>query len=240
MNTETTPTETKTSDGRVIAVGDIHGCDVALETLLHAFELTSNDQLVVLGDAVDRGPETRRVLDLLLEVGESSQLIFVMGNHEEMMLNGMESKRERRKWLQFGGKEALLSYGNDLHNVPPWHVELMAKALPYYTTDTEVFIHASLQPGVGLESQSPSWLRWARLTGTEEPLPCGRRVICGHTPQASGIPYVGVGWVCIDTLAYGGGALTALDVTNDLVYQAQQSGAYRGGIGLSDLVDVPK
>lgn len=228
LNENSTPT-------RTVAIGDIHGCDVALDTLLNELNMQKDDQLVILGDAVDRGPETRRVLDLLLEVAEFTNLAFIMGNHEEMMLAALESKSQSRRWKQFGGKEALDSYGGDPNNIPPWHLELIAKGLAFYTTETEIFVHAKLQPGVSLEDQSTSWLRWERIDGSEQPWPDGRRVICGHTPQTSGLPYVNNNWICIDTLAYGGGALTALDVTNDLVYQAQQSGSFRGGIPLADL-----
>ncbi len=72
---------------RVIAIGDIHGCDVALETLLDAIDPRPEDLIITLGDIVDRGPNSRRSLDLLIDLRDRCQYIGILGNHEEMMLS---------------------------------------------------------------------------------------------------------------------------------------------------------
>ncbi len=216
-------------------MGDIHGCDVALDALLDRLALTADDTLVVLGDAVDRGPNTRRVVERLMQAASTCRLIFILGNHEEMMLDALAGG-PWDAWLGYGGQETLDSYGGDPNAIPQAHLDFLASGLDYWETPTDIFIHANLEPGVPLEKQTPEWLRWTRLTGLEKPHPSGRRVLCGHTPNPEGIPRVFDGWVCLDTAVCRGGFLTALDVTTDVLYQTDRSGRFRGGFTLQDIV----
>jgi serine/threonine protein phosphatase 1 len=217
--------------GRLLAIGDIHGCHIAFDTLLKHLAITPADTVVVLGDVIDRGPGTRQVIDRLLELKERGPLVFLLGNHEEMFLDSLTIDEVREPWMGFGGLETLISYGEhaeDTGELPADHVAFLRSGLDYFETESTVFVHASLEPGKPLAKQTPEWLRWAKLTRREQPLPNGKRVICGHTAQKSGRVWIGNGWVCIDTYAYGGMFLTALDVRNDLVYQARQSGEFHG------------
>ncbi|MDB5341187.1 MAG: pphA 1 [Planctomycetaceae bacterium] len=215
--------------GRILALGDIHGCNTALDTLLGQLQLVADDSVVVLGDIVDRGPGTRQVIERLLELQQYCQLQFVKGNHEQMLLGALDGTYPESNWLMFGGREVLDSYGETLEKLPSEHLEFLRSAVDYYETPTEVFVHASLEPGVPLSEQHEKWLRWTRYTGNELPLPSGQRVVCGHTPQASGLPARSRGWACIDTCAYGNGWLTCLDVLTDEFYQADEQGRYRTG-----------
>lgn len=219
---------------RVLVLGDIHGCDVALAVLLNRLQLTSSDTLVVLGDAVDRGPGSCRVLDQLIEVRQSSRLIYLMGNHEEMMLEALGGRRSSM-WLRHGGIATLDSYGGALTNIPDDHLELLNEMHPYWESSTEICVHASLEPGVDLVDQQSEWLRWQKLTGLEFPHPSGKRVLCGHSGISNGLPALLDGWICLDTLAYEGGYLTCLDTSTGEISQTQQSGTFRGGLLLSDL-----
>ncbi len=211
---------------RCLAMGDIHGCDIALELLLKQLKLAADDTLVVLGDVVDRGPNSRRVVEQLLETATQCRLIFVMGNHEEMLLDSLAGGDWARTWQAYGGRQTVVSYGS-IERIPEEHLEFFGSGLNFWETEGEIFIHANLEPGVSLEEQSPEWLRWTHLTGFEQPHPSGKRVICGHTPQRSGLPLLMSGWVGIDTLAFGPGWLTVLDVATDQVYQANQAGKIR-------------
>lgn len=213
---------------RTIAIGDIHGCHIALESLLPILEVTSSDTVVVLGDVVDRGPGTKSAIEQLLKLQETCSLIFLMGNHEEMMLEARDGGAIETAWLRFGGQETLDSYGGGYGMIPKPHWKFLRSGRDYWETESEVFIHASLEPGVSLEAQTAEWLRWTRITGKEPPQECGRRVICGHSSLEKGVPLAWDGWVCIDTWCYGKQYLTALDVSNDLVYQAKQTGETRG------------
>ena len=210
--------------GRTLAIGDIHGCDVALETLLSNVGPVADDTVVVLGDVVDRGPDSKRVIDLLLELEKACNFKLIMGNHEEMMLDAYHRGDWMEDWLRFGGRETLDSYGNDFEEVPPEHLEFLSAGLPFWDTPTEIYVHANLDPFSPLRTQLPEWLRWERLRGTELPHSSGRPVICGHTVQPSGMPLVFDGWVCIDTWAYGKGRLSCLDVSSGMLYQSNQAG----------------
>jgi len=127
------------------------------------------------------------------------------------------------------------SYGGSYDLIPPSHVEFLQSGLDYWETDTEIYIHANLEPGVPLPQQTAEWLRWTRLTGLEYPHPSGKRVICGHSSQHSGLPAVGDGWVCLDTWAYGNGWLTCLELGEDMIYQSRQDGTFRHGVRLNEL-----
>jgi serine/threonine protein phosphatase 1 len=221
---------TAAAPGRLLAIGDIHGCHIAFDTLLDHLAIMPSDTVVVVGDVIDRGPGTRQVIDRLLELRERCRLIFLLGNHEEMFLDSLTVEEVREPWLSFGGLETLISYGEhaeDTGELPADHIAFLRTGLDYFDTETTIFVHASLEPRRPVAEQTAEWLRWAKLTKQEQPLPSGQRVICGHTAQKDGRVWVGNGWVCIDTFAYGGMFLTALDVGNDLVYQAGQSGEFR-------------
>ncbi len=212
--------------GRTLAIGDIHGCDRALELLLEILTITADDTLVVLGDVVDRGPGTKQVIDRLIELEQSCRLVFLLGNHEECMLDALQGGPLRELWLEHGGVEAIASYGDELA-IPEEHVQFLAAGRDFWENDRTIFVHANLEPGVVLSEQSIDWLRWMKLTGEEQLHPSGKRVICGHTPQKTGEPLYMPGWVCLDTFAYGGGYLTALNLDTNLLYQARQNGECR-------------
>jgi len=209
---------------RTFVIGDIHGCRIALETLCRSLELQSDDLIILLGDVVDRGPDSRGVIDYLLDLQDTCPMVLIMGNHEEMMLNAFTSQDSFQRWMMVGGREAFDSYQNRMENVPPQHLKFLESSCDYYETSTEIYIHANLEPGVALEKQTSQWLRWQRLTGWEYPHESGKRVICGHTQQKQGRPYAHDGWVCLDTGAYRGNPLTCLEVETDIVHRADEKG----------------
>lgn len=219
--------------GRTIAIGDIHGCDVALDVLLGELAPTAEDTVVVLGDVVDRGPDTRGCIDQLLELQQTCPLVLLMGNHEEMFLNALSGGEWSRAWLGYGGQEMLDSYGGTFDDIPEEHLEFIRSGQDLYETQADIFAHAALNPAWPPARQNVHYLRWNRLRGTEEPHVSGRRIICGHSAQRSGRPLVFEGWVCLDTCVYGNsGALSAMELPGDVVYQADQGGAFRGAFPL--------
>lgn len=220
---------------RTFAIGDIHGCDVALEVLLDALQPASDDTVVVLGDVVDRGPDTKRCVDMLLDLQDCCQFVFLMGNHEEMMLDACRGGEWAAGWLEYGGVETMQSYGNDVDALPVAHLEFLEFGRDYFQTSDTIFVHANLQPYLPLDRQTKRWLRWHHLTGKERPHESGKRVVCGHTRQSDGLPAQLDGWLCIDTFACGGQYLTCLDTQRDLLYRSTQSGEFAGEIPLAEL-----
>ena len=98
--------------GRIIAIGDIHGCLPALESVLDQIKPTPEDCLITLGDYIDRGPESRATIDRLLDLSRSSELVPVLGNHDEMLLRIVDGEDHLIGfWLRFGGDATLASYG---------------------------------------------------------------------------------------------------------------------------------
>jgi serine/threonine protein phosphatase 1 len=224
-----TPLDPQESPGRLLAIGDIHGCDVALDVLLRQLQPQREDRIVVLGDVIDRGPNTRRCVDILLSLRRFCRVIHLLGNHEEMFLDALQGGRWTNAWITNGGLEMVNSYGGRIDQIPPEHLEFFRTAREYHETEHEIFAHASPVFDVPMDQQPGQALRWTRITGREPPHVSGKRIICGHSTQPSGLPFVFPGWVCLVTNVYGArGALSALDVDQDVIYQAEQSGRFRG------------
>lgn len=222
--------------GRTIAIGDIHGCFDALDALIDALALNSSDTIVTLGDYVDRGPDSSKVLDLLIALADRCRLVSLLGNHEEALLDALRDKDRLRRWLTLGGTDTLRSYGwvagGPRHSLVDWipkpHREFLARCRPYYETPTHLFLHAGYVPELPLREQPALALRW-RVTDatTATPHGSGKVAVVGHTPQASG-HVLDLGFlVCIDTNCVRGGYLTALDVGSGQLWQADRSGVMR-------------
>lgn len=221
--------------GRLLAIGDIHGCSQALDALLALVQPAAEDQIVVLGDYVDRGPDSKGVLDRMVALHEKGSLIALRGNHDWMMLDARKAELRRRassslmQWFACGGEETLASYRGSLLNVPPAHWDFLEQhCIDWYEAEKHFFVHADVEPGLALADQPLTVLHWQKLEH-HSPHMSGKVMICGHTQQRSGKP-LDLGYaICIDTWAYGEGWLTALDVHSRQVWQANQQGETRAG-----------
>lgn len=217
--------------GRTIAIGDIHGCVHALDALLAAIQLQPADTLVVLGDFIDKGRDTRDVFDRLLELEQAFQVVLILGNHEEMLLAARHNKAAQAHWEMCGGVAALNSYyfGAELWVIPEEHWDLLARCRDYYETERFLFFHANYDPLLAPAEQPVHMLRWAMLEEPFAPHMSGKTVIVGHTEQRSG-EVLDAGFVkCIDTACWKGRWLTALDVDSGQLWQASRYGVLRLG-----------
>ncbi len=212
---------------RTLAIGDVHGCYSALTTLLGLISITSADTVVFLGDVIDRGPSSKQVVDRIIALRDECKVVFIMGNHEEMMRDAISGRGLLNAWLDVGGQAMLDSYGGSADDIPPEHIRFLISASPFWETDSEIYIHANLESQVSLPNQSSDFLRWKHLGGLEPPHISGKRIICGHTSQTDGVPLVFDGWVCIDTFPHGGKWLTCFDVESDQFFQASENGETR-------------
>jgi serine/threonine protein phosphatase 1 len=213
--------------GRILAIGDVHGCHRALVTLIGMLALTPDDTVVIVGDAVDRGPSSKDVVDQVLALRDTAKVIFIMGNHEEMMRDAISGRGLFQQWLDAGGQATLDSYGGSVDDIPPEHIRFLVSGLPFWESDTDIFVHACLESDLSLANQTGDYLRWKHLGGSERPHISGKRVICGHSAQTDGVPLIFNGWVCIDTFPHGGKWLTCLDVDSNHVFQASERGDTR-------------
>jgi len=218
---------------RVIAIGDIHGCSVALKALLDAIAPTQADVLIPIGDVIDRGPNSKNVLELLMDLRARCRLEPILGNHEEMLLDIVNNGAAPEPWFHYGGAATLESYGSldSFSGIPSEHIQFLASFRPYWETETHFFVHANYQPNRGLTHQSAKMLRWMTL---DESTPTrhisGKVAIVGHTAERSGEIFSLRHLKCIDTYCYGGGWLTALDIVSGHIWQADRNGQLRGAV----------
>jgi serine/threonine protein phosphatase 1 len=217
---------------RTIAIGDIHGCSTALKALIGAIRPRPEDTIVTLGDYIDRGPDSRGVLDLLIELSQSCRLVPLLGNHDQMLLEVRIGKYPIHWLLEIGGTATLDSYGpgRELALIPDDHLAFLEACLDFHETDTHIFVHANYFPDLPMAEQPADMLRWESLrVTTPGPHDSGKTAIVGHTSQKSG-EILDLGHLkCIDTYCYGRGWLTALDVNTGEIWQANQKGAIRRG-----------
>lgn len=214
---------------RVLAVGDIHGCFHALTALAQAVPFTDYAVLVTLGDHVDRGPNSREVIDWLLDWGRSHQVVCLRGNHEIIMMDALKDRFALRPWLEVGGMATMESYQGG-KAIPPEHRAFLENTLPWWETDTHIFVHASVNPALPMEKQTDPDLYWKRVDFSAPPHLSGKTVVCGHSAHKDGVPKSNGHLTCIDTWAYGGGWLTALDISAGVYWQARESGEIRRGV----------
>jgi serine/threonine protein phosphatase 1 len=216
--------------GRIIAIGDIHGCLTALNTLLRQVDPQGKDTIVALGDYVDRGPDSRGTIDRLIELKKQCNLVALLGNHDYILLMiAKGSKDLMDDWLRFGGDATVASYGNKSPVVlPAEHLAFFHECRLYYETERHFFVHGNYAQELPLAEQDPELMLWDSLKRRVPGPHCsGKTAIVGHSSQKSG-EVLDLGYVkCIDTCCYGGGWLTALDVRSGRLWQANQRGALR-------------
>jgi serine/threonine protein phosphatase 1 len=217
---------------RYLAIGDIHGHAEVLQQLLEAVQPGADDQIITLGDYVDRGREARQVLDMLIALNRTGRLVALRGNHDFLMLNARQGGPPYYEWLVCGGQPTLDSYGTDLiegklEDVPEAHWDFLEKTcIDWYEIDTHFFVHANVDPNNELEDQPLYQLHWEPLH--EDRVHCsGKIMVCGHTKQKSGKPKNWGHAICIDTWVYGEGWLTCMDVKTGQLWQANRHGELR-------------
>ena len=222
LTTRSTPT-------RHFAIGDIHGCLDALVRLDRELGFCETDTVVTLGDHVDRGPDSRGVIDYLITLRGRCNLVTLRGNHEIMMLRARHNRAALLEWVACGGDKTLDSYGaTGFADVPESHWRFLESTVPYHEAEGDFFVHANSCPDLPLADQPDYMLYWEFLS---EPSPhlSGRRMVCGHTSQKSGRPLDFGHAVCIDTHVHAGGWLTCLETGSDVYWQATERGELRWG-----------
>ena len=222
---------------RTLAIGDIHGCFTALQTLADHASIDRDDLVIGLGDYVDRGPDSSAVIDWLIHRHKMGKLIALRGNHELMMLAARQQREYLSVWRACGGDETLESYRVDdkkrasLDDVPAEHwTFLETQTRRYFEVETHFFVHATVAPEVRLEDQEDHVLYWEKFEPTfSSPHVSGKIMVCGHTPRRDGVPISHGHTICLDTWAYKNQWLTCLDIHSNQYWQANQQGEVRGG-----------
>lgn len=218
----------------IYAIGDVHGQLSLLEKLLDKIDSDvqtlpqgTKPVIVFLGDYIDRGLQSKQVIDLLIgERLESYETIFIAGNHEEALLNFTSEPSFGARWASFGGAETLFSYGvtpplrtNDNESdwveawkefktqIPDDHMRFFASLQHYHIRGDFIFVHAGLRPGVAFSDQKPQDMMWIRDRFLKDKAEFSKLVVHGHTP--SRYPELDHRRMGLDTGAYSTGILTA-------------------------------
>ncbi|MCK1521664.1 MULTISPECIES: metallophosphoesterase family protein [unclassified Bradyrhizobium] len=221
---------------RIYAIGDVHGRADLLQSLLTVIDADlarSNPGRAIqvfLGDYVDRGPDSRAVLDLLIERSKSHETVCLKGNHEIFLLEVLKDPARLQEWRHYGGLLTLVSYGiNPTMNptpeeqielieglrraLPPEHLSFLQQLRSSFACGDFFFVHAGVKPGVALERQKEEDLLWIREEFLESDRRFGKYVVHGHTPVSA--PDIRPNRINIDTGAYATGNLTLLTIQGD-------------------------
>jgi serine/threonine protein phosphatase 1 len=217
---------------RELAIGDIHGCARAFQTLLDALKPEPTDTIILLGDYIDRGPGSCEVIDMILDLNRRCTVVALAGNHEKMLLRARSERDWLADWLTYGGETTLDSYlrrgyAREIGAIPAHHWKFFSdQTLDSWETDTSIFVHASIDPDLDLSDQPDYLLFWQRFADPTVHK-SGKRIICGHTSQKSGLPAIFNHGICIDTWAYGRGWLTCFDTHHESFIQTNDAGERR-------------
>lgn len=218
---------------RLYAIGDVHGrfdCLSRMHELIAAEILRDGPadwRVIHLGDYVDRGPQSRQVLDLLATAcTRDKRNIALMGNHDEGFLDFLANPANDRLFVDFGGFDTAASYGvlldaqsragivashrNLLDAMPDAHLSFLRGLQRSVTFGSFFFCHAGVRPGIPLNAQSPHDLIWIRREFLDHTGLFEKVIVHGHTPMPE--PEVKPNRVNVDTRAYDTGRLTALVV----------------------------
>jgi len=210
--------------GDIFAIGDIHGSLDKLNTLMDKIDIDfKKDILVFLGDYIDRGPSSFEVVSFLITLKKKHKnIIFLKGNHEEMLENYLAGI-DRFTYLSNGGQQTIDSYvkcgyvsGKEL--IPEDHIEFFKSLDLFYQTDNYIFVHAGLREKIVLQDQLQDDLLWIRQKFIKSNHDFGKRVIFGHTPLAE--PLVQPNKIGIDTGAVYGNKLTCVKLPDVVFYDA--------------------
>jgi serine/threonine protein phosphatase 1 len=213
---------------RRFVIGDIHGCAKALRSVIETIDPRIDDEIVLLGDYIDRGPDSRNVIEQILELRERCHVVPLRGNHEIMLLGVVLRGLNDTVWVENGGAATVASYGGSLARIPADHLDFFQQLESYHETGDSIFVHAGYHPEKDMYEMDSATTYWNHLP---DPLPAphksGKRVFVGHTPQPSGQVLYGGHVVCVDTYCFGGGYLTAMNTDSYEVIQANWHGHVR-------------
>lgn len=236
-------------DASVWAIGDIHGQSGMLNALLEALPRTENDTTVFLGDYIDRGPDSAAVVRRVLEEYDRApdRTILLWGNHEDLAAANWQMPRpstftyDAYDWYRNGGTQAMESFGLKTPEMfgadcPPDLERLLGLLKTFWRPPLAAFpnlahviwVHAGVLPGRKPENLDGDTLLWVRDEFLNHYDPSGRLVIHGHTPFHE--VRVQRDKIGIDTGAVFGGKLTALQLPQGVLYQADAAGNVTKGL----------
>lgn len=212
---------------QLFAIGDIHGCAEELRMLLRKLPLTSDSWIVFLGDYIDRGPNSKDVVDAIIEISQLYRTVALKGNHETMLIDFLDrpDSEEGGLFIINGGGTTLASYGSadGSYGIPPKHLEFFRGLQLYFETPKYFFVHAGL-PDVPIRELDPKEhgfdMLWIRQPFLESQYDWGKIIVHGHTPK----------WeveqttnrINLDTACIFDGRLTAMEMNTREIFSIRK------------------
>lgn len=178
---------------RTFVIGDIHGNDLLLRKALKAVSLRKSDTLIILGDLIDRGPNSKAVLDTIFLLRENGfdKIVCLRGNHEQMLIDCYIDENKEYTWIKNGGDHTLKSFRVDFANqIPKKYIDLLNSFPYYHNIGQRLFVHAGLNFSAENPFEDLFSMLWIRDM-TELQLISSSlhhlEIIHGHTPKARSI-----------------------------------------------------
>jgi serine/threonine protein phosphatase 1 len=204
------------ANGKTFIVGDVHGCLDMLKRLMGSIGWSPGaDRLIFLGDFIDRGSQSKGVVEYVMEISRLSERVeCLMGNHERILLDFMDG-RDTNTFFLNGGLTTLNSYRTEQQKyggflIPDDHLSFFRSLKLLIELEDFYVVHAGFRPGIAIENQSTEDLLWIRDSFIFSNYFFGKRVIFGHTPFAQ--PLVMENKIGLDTGAVYGNKLTCLEL----------------------------
>ncbi|MBW1689665.1 MAG: serine/threonine protein phosphatase [Deltaproteobacteria bacterium] len=201
---------------KTFIIGDIHGCLGMLKRLIDDIQWEpSKDRLIFIGDYIDRGEDSRGVIEFVSALTKDAQSVqCLIGNHEQMLFDYL-SGEDTQTYILNGGGATLMSYNRARHSkedplIPPPHLEFLSSLVPMVELDDYYIVHAGFRPHVPIQEQTLFDMLWIRNEFLLSEYDFGKVVIFGHTPFNN--PVVMKNKMGIDTGAVYGNQLTCLEL----------------------------
>ncbi|MFU8811366.1 MAG: metallophosphoesterase family protein [Balneolaceae bacterium] len=211
----------------LIAIGDIHGCYNSLVSLIDTLSIYNNYTFVFLGDYIDRGVQSGKVIDYLIGFGAEKDAVFLRGNHEQMMLDALDSG-DLIHWFMNGGQSTIESYGtgSTIHDIPDEHIRFIRATKLHYDTTAFFFAHAGAPVHQTIEESihdpdSQEYFLWGRDHISTENMAWEKPVVFGHTPMQKPLLTdlkIGIDTGCVYS-SEGYGTLTAVVLPERTIIQ---------------------
>lgn len=182
--------------GRIIAITDIHGEYTKLSNLIEYLEIQKDDTLIFLGDYIDRGPQSKEVVDKVIEMQNYCNCVYLIGSHEYALLHAKQDDYYNYLFWNYGGDTTEKSYGS-FDNILKIHGDFFNSLKYYHKTDKYLFIHAGIRIGVDLENQDETDMVYIRSEFYNKAHNLPQKIIFGHTEFDK--PQIWEDKICIDT-----------------------------------------
>ncbi len=217
--------------GRVLFIGDIHGCNQTFRNLVEEqIQLKQEDQLYCIGDYIDRGPDSKGVVDYILELrGQGYRIHTLRGNHEQMLIDSLYKEESRMLWRFNGGDTTLESFGvKSAGELASNYLDFFMETQFYISTDDFFAVHAGLNFSISNPLKDKEAMLWIRGFMPDKGFLKGRKLIYGHTPQTKtdillqkGMDTINIDGGCVYASRKGMGNLVAFELhTNRFLFEA--------------------